>query len=74
MTTLPEQAPDQAAGRFELEGRSLREHAARGTVINTVFLVALSVLSLAKGALLKQLYPVMIAVAAAMTTSRAETP
>ncbi len=52
MTTLPEQAPDQAAGRFELEGRSLREHAARGTVVNTVFLVALSVLGLAKGFLL----------------------
>ena len=49
MTTLPEQTQDQATGRFELEGRSLREHAARGTIINTVFLVALSLLTLIKG-------------------------
>ncbi|MBA2348960.1 MAG: oligosaccharide flippase family protein, partial [Solirubrobacterales bacterium] len=49
---VPEQTADQASGRFELEGRSLREHAARGTIINTVFLVALSTLGLAKGFIL----------------------
>lgn len=49
---VPEQAPDQASGRFELEGRSLREHAARGTVVNTVFLSALSGLTLVRGFLL----------------------
>lgn len=48
----PDQTADQAAGRFELEGRTLRQHAARGTVINTVFLTALSGLTLVKGFLL----------------------
>ncbi len=46
---LPEQAADQAAGRFELEGRSLRQHAARGAMVNTAFVVALSALGLVKG-------------------------
>lgn len=35
--------------RFDLKGRSLREHAARGTIVNTVFLVALSFLGFVKG-------------------------
>ena len=38
--------------RFNLRGRSLREHAARGTLINTAFLVGLSFLGLARGFLL----------------------
>lgn len=38
--------------RFELRGRSLREHAARGVLINTVFMIGLSFLGLVKGFLL----------------------
>ena len=37
------------ASRFELGGRSLREHAARGTVINALFMIGLSSLALVKG-------------------------
>ena len=35
--------------RFDLRGRSLRQHAARGTVVNTVFLVGVNALALARG-------------------------
>ena len=35
--------------RFDLRGRSLREHTARGSLINTAFLVALSTLGLIRG-------------------------
>lgn len=36
-------------GRVELKGRSLRQHTARGSVINAMFLIALSSLGLLKG-------------------------
>ncbi len=44
-------APDQAgpARRFSLGGRTLRQVAARGTIINAVFLTALSGLGLVRG-------------------------
>jgi O-antigen/teichoic acid export membrane protein len=35
--------------RFDLKGRSLRQHAARGTLVNTGFLVGLSLLQLLRG-------------------------
>jgi len=35
--------------RFDLRGRSLREHAARGTVVNSVFLVSVNGLALLRG-------------------------
>jgi PST family polysaccharide transporter len=35
--------------RFDLQGRSLRQHAARGTVINAVFLIAINGLGLVRG-------------------------
>ncbi len=35
--------------RFDLRGRTLREHAARGTLINAAFMVALSLLAFIKG-------------------------
>ena len=41
-----------AQARFDLRGRSLRQHAARGTLINTAFLAGLSLLGLLKGFLL----------------------
>ncbi|MDX6642614.1 MAG: hypothetical protein QOD76_576 [Solirubrobacteraceae bacterium] len=45
--------PSQAANnRFDLRGRSLRQHAARGTITNAFFLVALSALGLVKGFIL----------------------
>ena len=37
------------AGRFTLAGRTLREFTARGTIVNTVFLVALTSLGLIRG-------------------------
>lgn len=36
-------------GRISLGGRTLREHAARGTLVNAVFMIALSSLGLLKG-------------------------
>lgn len=42
-------APPSRVDRFTLRGRSLRQHAARGTLINTAFLVAVSSLALLKG-------------------------
>ena len=50
----PATSPERPDGprRFNLRGRSLREHAARGTLINTAFMVGLSVLNLARGLLL----------------------
>jgi O-antigen/teichoic acid export membrane protein len=42
-------AEDTRHERIDLKGRSLRSYAARGTVINTAFLVGLSVLGLIKG-------------------------
>lgn len=36
-------------GRFRLKGRNLREHTARGTVVNAAYSVGLSVLGLLKG-------------------------
>ena len=47
----PELAPPSTR-RMDLRGRSMREHAARGTIINAVFLIGLSVLGLVKGFLL----------------------
>ena len=41
--------PKSYAGRFSFTGRTLRQHAARGVVINTVFLVTLSFLGFIKG-------------------------
>jgi polysaccharide transporter, PST family len=41
--------PPVGAGRFALGGHSLRRHAARGVLINTVFLTGLSALGLIKG-------------------------
>jgi O-antigen/teichoic acid export membrane protein len=38
--------------RFDLKGRTLRQHAARGTLVNTAFLVGLSLLGLLKGFIL----------------------
>jgi PST family polysaccharide transporter len=35
--------------RFDLRGRTLREHAARGTLVNTAFLVAINALALVRG-------------------------
>jgi O-antigen/teichoic acid export membrane protein len=45
------EAPDGAArhSRFDLKGRSLREHTARGTVINAAFMVGLAFVGLARG-------------------------
>lgn len=42
-------ATDPAAGRIDLGQRSLREQTARGTIINAVFLVAVSSLGLLRG-------------------------
>lgn len=42
----------QPEERFDLRGRTLRQHAARGTLINAAFLVALSSLGFFKGFLL----------------------
>ena len=44
--------PAGPAARFDLKGRSLREHAARGTIVNTAFLIALSSLGLLRGLIL----------------------
>ena len=51
---LPEAAP-QPRRRFRLGGRSLREHAARQTFINTGFMVALTFLAFVKGFVLAAL-------------------
>jgi O-antigen/teichoic acid export membrane protein len=40
---------DRFAGRFALAGRSLREHAARGTLVNAAFNIGMSFLGLIKG-------------------------
>lgn len=40
--------PDPAA-RFDLRGRSLRQHAARGSLVNTAFVVSLSFLAFLRG-------------------------
>ena len=45
-TAAPEQPLEE---RIDLKGRSLRQHAARGTIINAAFLVGVSSLSLVKG-------------------------
>jgi O-antigen/teichoic acid export membrane protein len=45
----PGSLADATPSRFQLQGRSLREHAARGTITNGFFLVALSSLALFKG-------------------------
>ena len=45
----PESAEDRFRGRFNLRGRSLRQHAARGTLINSAFMVALTSLGFIKG-------------------------
>src|SRR3954451_5853530 len=42
-------AGDKRHERIDLKGRSLRSYAARGTIVNTAFLVGLSLLSLIKG-------------------------
>ena len=44
----PAPPPGSASRRFEIPG-SLREHAARGTLINSAFLIGLSLLGLVKG-------------------------
>lgn len=46
---LTEGPQDQRGRRFNLRGRTLRAHAARGTLINSVFLVALTSLGFLKG-------------------------
>lgn len=40
---------DRYRGRFNLRGRSLRQHAARGTLINSGFMIALTSLGFVKG-------------------------
>jgi lipopolysaccharide exporter len=47
--TLTDEAEDRYRRRFDLRGRSLRQHAARGSLVNSGFLVALSSLALVKG-------------------------
>src|ERR1700712_2748368 len=52
MSVDPPLGPEPAepvAGRFALGGRSLRSHAARGTLINGAFLVGVDSLSVIKG-------------------------
>jgi O-antigen/teichoic acid export membrane protein len=55
VTVAPDPGPGEAIGegtledRIRLQGRSLRQHAARGTIVNAAFLVGLSSLALAKG-------------------------
>jgi hypothetical protein len=41
--------PSDGSSRFQLSGRSLREHVARGTVTNALYLVFLSTLTLVRG-------------------------
>jgi polysaccharide transporter, PST family len=57
VTTAPQREPLEE--RLDLKGRGLRQHAARGTIVNAAFLVGVSSLSLVKGFL----------VAAYLTTS-----
>jgi O-antigen/teichoic acid export membrane protein len=52
---LPDSAAPQPRRRFSLRGRSLREHAARQTFINTGFMVGLSFLAFIKGFVLAAL-------------------
>lgn len=52
---LPEGAVPQPQGRFALGDRSLRQHAARQTFINTGFMVGLSALAFVKGFVLAAL-------------------
>jgi len=42
-------APPEATGRFDLGGRSLRRHAARGVLINGAFTTGLTFLGFARG-------------------------
>ena len=42
-------APSRYAGRFRLKGRTLREHTARGSLINAAFLIGLTFLGFLKG-------------------------
>jgi O-antigen/teichoic acid export membrane protein len=46
---LAEQPERVFAGRFTLRGRSLRQHTARGAVVNAAFLVAVNTLGLLRG-------------------------
>ena len=47
---MTEREPERSfRGRFSLRGRSLRQHTARGTIVNAVFQVGLSSLGLIKG-------------------------
>ena len=48
----PASAARTPAERFELKGRTLREHTARGTLINTGFQIGLSLLGLIRGLIL----------------------
>jgi O-antigen/teichoic acid export membrane protein len=49
VATAEAQASQGLAGRLALAGRGLREHTARGTVINAVFLIGFNALGLLKG-------------------------
>src|SRR3954467_8209413 len=46
---LSDEPKERYGRRFNLRGRSLRAHAARGTLINSAFLVALTSLGFLKG-------------------------
>ena len=48
----PPPEADAPSQRFRLKGRSVREHTARGTIINAVFLVSVAALGLLRGFLL----------------------
>lgn len=52
---LPESVVPQPRRRFSLKGRSLRQHAARQTFINTGFMVGLTLLAFVKGFVLAAL-------------------
>src|SRR4051794_17769819 len=54
--TVGDQPSPHGRGRFlDLRGRSLREHAARGTVLNSAFMVGLSGMGFVRGFLLAAL-------------------
>ena len=51
----PAEPADSGTRTFKTGGRSLREHTARGTVINTAFMVGLALMALVRGVILAAL-------------------
>jgi O-antigen/teichoic acid export membrane protein len=49
VTPPPAERFEEPRRKFNTRGRTLREHAARGTLINTAFMIGLSLLGLARG-------------------------